>query len=95
MSKRVSLFLEKTMETKRKFFQRVAYLSAGFLLGLSVLAMGSSVLSSPSDTVAACDNNWVLESGGDRQANSYIYKPCTGQVFVLNGSKATAVVFPN
>ncbi|MCY3883876.1 MAG: hypothetical protein OXG24_03060 [Gammaproteobacteria bacterium] len=82
------------METKRKLFRPIAYLSSGFLLGLFVLMMGSSVLSSPSGTAAECDNNWVLESGGDRQADSYIYQPCTGQVFVLNGSKATAVVFP-
>ncbi len=82
------------METKRNRLHPIAYLSIGFILGLLVLITGSKVLSADTAGVAPCDNNWVLESGGDGQSSSYIYQPCTGQVFLLHGGKATLVAFP-
>ncbi len=82
------------MQTKRKFLQPIAYISAGFLIGMLALLAGSKVLSADAGGVAECNNNWVLESGGDQLASSYLYQPCTGQVFMLHGSKATLVAFP-
>ncbi|MCY4142814.1 MAG: hypothetical protein OXG08_03870 [Gammaproteobacteria bacterium] len=82
------------MQSKRRLLRPIAYISAGFLIGMLALIAGSKVISADPTRVAECNNNWVLENGGDQQPVSYIYQPCTGQVFMLVGNKATLVAFP-